>query len=131
MYHREPHITQNSPRILNQYWADSLSVGRPLIGRFSMEVDLSAELSQPSAATIERQVARASQGEMRRQMEEESIKWRAAPTRGEEKQWATAKRYIGVYHPSLVQRLLPPEFCHLSFATRVLLFEFCRLSSAV
>ena len=81
-----------------------------------MEVDLSAELSQPSATTLERQVARAEQGEMRRQLEEESIKWRAAPTRGEEKQWATAKRYIGVNHPS-VDSVLPPEFCRLSSAT--------------
>ena len=69
----------------------------PLIGRRSLDVDLSAELSQPSAATLARQVTQVRQGEMRRQLEEESIKWRVSPTRGEEKQWATANRYIGVH----------------------------------
>lgn len=59
----------------------------------SMDIDLSKELMQPSKATLERQVAaarRAASSEQRR--EENKSRWRFAPTKREEEQWARANK---------------------------------------
>ncbi|KAG0584506.1 hypothetical protein KC19_3G213800 [Ceratodon purpureus] len=62
----------------------------------SMDVDLSKELMQPSKATLERQVAaarRASSLELAAQRREENkTRWRFAPTKREEEQWARANK---------------------------------------
>ncbi|CAI5506044.1 unnamed protein product [Closterium sp. Naga37s-1] len=71
-----------------------LSLGRSL-ALDSMDVDLSAELSRPSKATLEKQVAAARRAAGMQKDEagsEGKIKWRYAPTTKEERQWAEANR---------------------------------------
>lgn len=71
-----------------------LSLGRSF-ALDSLDVDLSAQLSQPSKATLERQVAAARRAENleKEKNEGDVIKWQFAPTRGEERLWEKATKY--------------------------------------
>lgn len=64
----------------------------------SFDVDLSKELMQPSKATLERQVAAARRASLleseAKRKEESKIKWRFAPTKREEEQWARATKAV-------------------------------------
>ncbi|CAM6038274.1 unnamed protein product [Sphagnum compactum] len=67
----------------------------------SMDLDLSRELSKPAKATLDRQVAVA------RQMaaDENKPKWRFAPTKREEEQWARAKKAVSGGTEHLLQEV--------------------------
>jgi hypothetical protein len=64
----------------------------------SMDLDLSRELSKPSKATLDRQVAVARQmaagAATAKRADENKPKWRFAPTKREEEQWARAKKAV-------------------------------------
>ncbi|CAI5482157.1 unnamed protein product [Closterium sp. Yama58-4] len=84
-------VSSNDPGTSN---GGFLSLGRSL-ALDSMDVDLSAELSRPSKATLEKQVeaARRAAGMQAQQGSSEGkIKWRYAPTSKEERQWAEANK---------------------------------------
>ncbi|KAH9536143.1 hypothetical protein CY35_17G091600 [Sphagnum magellanicum] len=75
----------------------------------SMDLDLSRELSKPSKATLDRQVAVARQmaagAATAKRADENKPKWRFAPTKREEEQWARAKKAVSGGTERLLQEV--------------------------
>lgn len=81
------------PEASGEQGSGFLSIGRSL-ALDSLEVDLSKELSKPSQATMDRQLALARQAPPE-ETKSNKIRWRYAPTTKEAQAWEKQSKYLG------------------------------------